>query len=231
MLDENDQKFLEDSFQDVRRILVASSGSVQKADECLSYLTDVYLEYDHEKSTNFPRWAAKRCILRKKDEDRRSIGATRYNNHFKVKKLKDFIEKESYKNPDSEEIKKAERELMEMNSLDSYYCNRSFEDLKVPDFAGKNSTFAEVEWNDLKRKIVEKSEQEFPDIANNPRRNRRNLIFRTLIKDYFLEKAENDSRVTVESIAQRMEISPTTLITIKKSDRLKNFFERVLEIE
>lgn len=229
MLQNKDHKFIEDSMDHVKKILIRSSGSIDRAEECLSYLTDVYLEYDKEKNPNFPLWAAQRCSMRYKDDQRSMIGPTRYNNFFKSKRLKEVMAKN---NKDSEEYVQAQEELSSMNPLDKFYDNCSMDDYKGRfDIADFKNSFEGVEWEDLKQAIFNKLDKYFPESKENKSSTKKNMIYKSLIREYIIPKCEGAKHITLEAIAQRNAVCIATVTNAKNHETLKIFFRNILERE
>ena len=72
---------------------------------------------------------------------------------------------------------------------------------------------------------------EFPNVPDSTAQNKRNNVFRAVIIDYLLEKCEKNSKATIESVSKRLGVSVSTFSAIKKSKRMKQFFEDAMDLD
>lgn len=236
-LTNNESELLSKSFgpiKDKLRKTIAKTKIARSNNECLmfldeaiSFLPDVYLEFDQNKTTSsFECFAANRCFFRLIDQLRKQDRHRVRGERSRINAIKDQVYKERGF-CDSDEIKR--RLGKTSKNVDKYIW---FKDRKRVDISEANNVLdtdnvQKIEWEDVKTHIMENLDREFPRSCSDKFSSEFVLtVHRKIIQEYLLPKAEGKKFKTLKQISQDTGLSYSRVYAICTGQKMRDFVNR-----
>ncbi len=203
-------------------------GSLQAlTDEGLSHLPEVSLEWKPElaNTLTFTRFAAERCLLRLIDEYRR------HDSHVKAKRrryaitsdIKDRLlqeqghasEEEIEKELEDRGYRPSHKGSKYLGVYNSTKVEQSPFDMAGRTFVNIDPELENVDWTDLKKKLLKSADEAFSE--------KNQYVYKLLLTDHLIPKAEGQEFKTLSSIGQEVDLSEGRLSQMIHSDKMKGF--------
>lgn len=204
-----------------------------EAEEILSFLPDVTLEYVKKKDKQgFVSFATIRCIYRHMCHSRSigklSLSDIRQNNEInktidKVVKQKGYCSHDDIilSHPDL-----TERKLHKLYSRFNTLTLTNYKDTNDTIGISKNipvdskNFFEDIEWNDLKETLVKRSKKYFEGVY---RKSETAQMSQLIVKDWLIPKVEGKENLSIDSIALMFGVTKNRVSQIIHSKQMKHF--------
>lgn len=232
-LSDQDKIFISNHYNDVKKQIVkivkrkkniySRMGHWEDVtDEILSNLPEVYFEFDKKINSSFVNFATDRCVFRFLD-DVRTTTNHRLRRQKVISQIKDTIVKRQGF-CDQDEWVRVAKKLFGLKKLSSALRLSSREESSDEhEYRDKRrSALEQIEWEDLKKNIVDKAYKKFP------KNSRSHRICRLAITGNILAKAEGSAFKTIEQISEEVGINVTYASQLLNG---KKFFELMEECE
>lgn len=246
-LTEEQKKLIDDNFHDIREILSiifmkALYYGNNYVDEALSFLPDITQEYNEALANGFPfkNFAIQRCIFRYIDQFRR-MNKHRYivKNDKKIaddpmtpilRKMNSFFKKGEEKS-DNNIVGEKVPKLTQQKLLDDFIHPQTLKQISIDSdrFLYENEMvekdlfidkgFEEVDWNDLRSTVLEKSKGYFKNYKSGH-------IYTILLKEYLFPKCMGEKYDTLKDISRKVGRTEGRLSQMMKDNHMKAFISR-----
>lgn len=207
--------------------------------EILSYIPDVTLEYDNDraKRIKFPNWAASRSIRRWLDHLRKhnpNFTKSRRNRAIIRRIKKELIKAGQVVNSESIEnyLKNAKIDPKEIIDNTIYIMedhSNSLDTIQVFD------DHTQIEWDDFKNDIIEKSQKHFNEAEGEwaTNRNKNCQIYKRLLKEYIIplcdRQLSKNSPETLSALAQDVSVKESRLSQMIRDEHMQVFVNTLLD--